>query len=118
MGITRVHLIIKNPSQPGRTFEGNFLVDSGATYTVVPKNILHELGIKPQREEIISLADGTFIKRDVGSALYEYQGIESAAPVLFGEKDDSALLGVLTLEAMGLVLDPLKRKLYKATLRM
>ena len=59
MGITRVHLIIQNPTQPFKKFEGNFLVDSGATYTVVPKNILHDLGIKPEREEIIALADGT-----------------------------------------------------------
>ena len=118
MGITRVQLTIKNPSEPTKIFEGNFLVDSGASYTVVPKQILYELGIKPQREETISLADGTFIKRKVGNALYEYNGIESAAPVLFGEKDDSALLGVLTIESMGLVLDPLQRKLYKAHLRM
>lgn len=118
MGITRVHLTIQNPAQPHKKFEGNFLVDSGATYTVVPKNILRDLGITPEREEIIALADGTTIKRQLGNALYEYEGIKSAAPVLFGEKDDSALLGVVTIEAMGLVLDPLKRKLYKAYLRM
>lgn len=40
------------------------------------------------------------------------------APVLFGEKDDSLLLGTFTLEALGLTLDPLKRKLYKGILRM
>jgi len=33
------------------------------------------------------------------------------ADVIFGQEDDSTLLGVLTLEALGLVLDPLKRQL-------
>lgn len=116
--MTRVQLTVKNPHQPAKKFAGNFLIDSGATYTVVPKNILQDLGIKPERDEIISLADGTIIRRKLGSALFEYKGIKSVAPVLFGEKDDSALLGVITLEVMGLVLDPLKRKLYKAVVRM
>jgi hypothetical protein len=33
------------------------------------------------------------------------------ADVIFGEEGDYCLLGVLTLEALGLVLDPLKREL-------
>ncbi len=104
--------------QPKKSFSGEFLVDSGATYTVVPETVLKKLGVKPQREEKFSLADGRIIKRKVGSVMYEYQGIESAAPVLFGEKGDNLLLGVFTLEALGLTLDPLKRKLYKAMLRV
>jgi clan AA aspartic protease len=118
MGLTSISLKVKNPGNPKRMFEGKFLVDSGATYTVVPEPILKGLGIQPTGEEEFSLADGTWIKRKVGYAVYEYQGIESAAPVLFGEKGDSSLLGVITLEALGLMLDPLKRTLYKPTLRM
>ena len=118
MGMTEVTLKIKNPRNPAKTFEGKFLVDSGATYTVVPESVLKKLGIKPQGEEEFSLADGSHIARKVGNALYEFEGIERAAPVLFGEKDDSLLLGAFTLEALGFTLDPLKRKLYKAILRM
>ncbi|TSC66444.1 MAG: hypothetical protein CEO21_192 [Microgenomates group bacterium Gr01-1014_80] len=118
MGATAVSLKVKNPAKPSKVFEGEFLVDSGATYTVVPETVLKRLGIKPDDEEKFSLADGRIIKRKVGSALYEYEGKQRAAPVLFGEKDDSLLLGTFTLEALGLTLDPLKRKLYKAILRM
>ena len=116
--MTQVALKVKNPRKPSRVFEGEFLVDSGATYTVVPEQVLKKLGIKPAGKEEFSLADGRIISRKVGSALYEYEGTERAAPVLFGEKDDSLLLGTFTLEALGLTLDPLKRKLYKAILRM
>ncbi len=118
MGITTVKLKVKNPKDPAKVFEADFLVDSGATYTVVPEEILSRLGIKPQGKEDFALADGKIISRKVGSAFYEYKGIERAAPVLFGEKGDSLLLGVYTLEALGLTLDPLKRELHKAMLRL
>lgn len=118
MGVTKVGLRIKNPANPKKVYESEFLVDSGATHTVVPAAALQKLGVKPQGEEQFVLADGKIIKRKVGSVLYEYEGIERAAPVLFGQKGDSNLLGVFTLEALGLSLDPLKRKLYKATLRV
>lgn len=118
MGLTDVKLTVKNPRQPKEKYESTFMVDSGALYTVVPGKILKKLGIKPQREEEFSLADGTIIKRKVGSALYEYQGQETAAPVLFGEKEDAQLLGIVTLEALGLTLDPLKRTLQKDLLRL
>ena len=118
MGMTEVTLKVKNPRDPSKVFKGKFLVDSGATYTVVPETILKKLGIKPEGKEEFSLADGRSISRKVGNALYEYQGTNRAAPILFGEKDDSLLLGAFTLEALGLTLDPFKRKLYKALLRM
>ena len=31
--------------------------------------------------------------------------------MIFGQKDDSTLLGVVSLKALGLILDPLKREL-------
>lgn len=116
--MTQATLTVSNPAHPNKKLTENFLVDSGATYTVVPSEFLKKLGIKPTREEEFFLADGKKIKRKVGNAIYEYQGIEGAAPVLFGEKNDDLLLGAFTLEAIGLTLDPLKRTLYKSTLRM
>lgn len=118
MGMTQAIIKVKNPRNPSKVYEGEFLVDSGATYTVVPSGVLKKLGINPSGEEKFSLADGRIITRQVGNAIYEFEGIERAAPVLFGEKDDSPLLGTFTLEALGLTLDPFKRKLYKAILRM
>lgn len=118
MGLTKVALKVQNVQDPKKSFTGKFLVDSGATHTVVPSHVLKKLGIKPHGTEMFVLADGKVIERKVGSAFYEYEGKKAAAPVLFGEKGDNPLLGVFTLEALGLSLDPLKRKLYKATLRI
>ncbi len=46
-----------------------------------------------------------------GNAIFEYRGRKRAAPVIFGEPGDSNLLVVVTLEALGFVLDPLRREL-------
>lgn len=116
--MTAVTIKIKNPSNPKKIFRSKFLVDSGATYTVVPTFELKKIGIRPKGEEKFALADGRMVSRKIGHALFEYQGVERAAPVLFGEKGDSLLLGTFTLEALGLTLDPFKRKLYKAELRL
>ncbi|HEV2382988.1 MAG TPA: hypothetical protein VG206_24745, partial [Terriglobia bacterium] len=46
-----------------------------------------------------------------GQALFRLNGDEGASPVIFGEEDDSVLLGSVSLEALGLILDPFKRQL-------
>ena len=111
MGITVIRTIIKNPEKPSKSIEEDFLVDSGAVYSVVPEDKLLKLGIKPHRKQNFVLADGTKISREIGDAIFEIEGLRGAAPIIFGKKGDSLLLGAFTLEALGLVLDPFKRKL-------
>ena len=57
------------------------------------------------------LANGERITRDKGVALFRYDDRAGGADVVFGEEGDSVLLGALTLEALGLSLDPLRREL-------
>lgn len=88
-----------------------FLIDSGAIYSVVPATILKELGIKPDEEREFILANGQKVSRRLGGARFEYNGHKGHATVIFGEKADSTLLGATALEAMGLALNPLQREL-------
>ena len=118
MGLTDVAAMVMNPRYPGKKARVKFLVDSGASYTALPYDVVKQLALKPSFEERFSLADGTEIKRKIGNAMVEYQGREVATPVILGQRGDNALLGVLTLEGLGLVLDPLKRELRQAHLRM
>lgn len=94
------------------------MVDSGATFTVIPAGMSKFLDLKPVRKEKFQLADGGEIVRGVGSCLVKYKDIEVPTQVILGEGDDSALLGVLTLEEMGLTLHPLSRKLNKMLLHL
>ncbi len=118
MGITFADLSLRNIDNPAKKTTGKFLVDSGATFTVVPKEISKTLNLKSVRKEKFELADGGEIIRGVGNCMVKYKDIEVATQVILGEEDDSALLGVLTLEEMGLTLHPLSRKLDKMILRM
>lgn len=118
MGITFVKLMVKNPKITSKKAEEKFLVDSGAHYTVLPANIVRELKLKPVYEQDFSLADGRVIKRKIGSAIIEFEKKELPVPVVLGEKDDTAILGVTTLENFGLLLDPFNRKIYHSKLML
>lgn len=116
--MTTVSIKIKNLQDASKTYEGEFLVDSGAQFTVLPEKVWKSMGLTPQREQKFSLADGTVVSRKIGSAFVEYQGVETATPVVLGHDNDSFLLGVITLEALGLTLDPFTRQLYNAKLML
>lgn len=111
MGLTVLDLEIANPSKPEVSESLEFLIDSGAIYSVVPAGVLEKLGIRPLSEHEFRLADGTKIKRKKGVAIFKYGDRIGDADVIFGEEGDSTLLGALTLEALGLSLDHFKREL-------
>ena len=111
MGLTVLEVEVGNPANPAVTERVEFLIDSGAIYSVVPTPILERLGINPISTQEFRLADGTKIVRKKGIALFKYGNKIGGADVIFGEEGDSVLLGAFTLEALGLALDPLKREL-------
>ena len=111
MGLTVLNVEVGNPSDPDVTETVEFLIDSGAIYSVVPTPILERLGIRPLTEQEFRLADGSKITRKKGVALFKHGDRIGGADVIFGEEGDSQLLGAFTLEALGLSLDPLRREL-------
>jgi len=112
MGLTRLRLKVKKDAAARAHREVEFLIDSGAVHSVVPRDTLRALGIKPFKKTGFILANGGSIERNVGTAHFVYKDHEGGAPVIFGEVGDSALLGATTLEAMELALNPLSRELY------
>ena len=112
MGITKKSFIVKRERNAKNKMSINFLIDSGAVYSLVPEKELKKLGIKPYKTVQFALADGTIIEREVGDAYFEYKGEGGAAPVIFGQQGDEPLLGATTLESIGLMLNPFKRELY------
>ncbi|MBI1941963.1 MAG: aspartyl protease family protein [Acidobacteria bacterium] len=111
MGLTVLELEVGNPATPEVTERVEFLIDSGAIYSVVPTPVLERLGIRPLATQELRLADGSKIARKKGVALFRYGERVGGADVVFGEEGDSVLLGSFTLEALGLSLDPLRREL-------
>jgi len=111
MGLTHIAVSVANPAKPRQSVRLRLLVDSGAYYSVIPATVLRRLGIKPHSRRTFILADGSEITRRMGDAIFRFNDRQAASPVIFGEKGDSILLGTITLEALGYMLDPLRREL-------
>ena len=95
-----------------------FLVDSGAFYSVLPEPAWRAIGLEPTRDMDFVLADGTAISRHVSDCRFHYQGIEAPSPVVLGVGDDVGLLGTVTLDTLGLILNPLRRTLTPMKMRL
>lgn len=111
MGLTRVQAEVENPLDSTRHATVAFLVDSGAVYSVIPSKHLERLGIISSGERTFFLANGQPVKRRIGEARINFEGQSATCIVLFGEEGDNTLLGVTTLENLGLIFDPLRQKI-------
>jgi len=115
MGLT---VVTGKVGKGGKTVEVDFLVDSGATYTLLPKKVWKQLNLKPFEELKFTLADSTVLSRNISEVWLEYGGRGRTVQVILGEDKDEALLGSLTLEALGLVLNPFTRELMPMKLML
>jgi Predicted aspartyl protease len=115
MGLVYVEGVVR--SEDGRSERVRFLVDSGAFYTVLKREVWERLGLREISRVSLVLADGTTIERGVSEAIIELPpyGVRHT-PVILGESEDENLLGTVTLEIFGLILDPLKREIRPARL--
>ena len=95
----------------GKRATVRLLVDSGATYTLLPEKVWKEIELVPKRTVTFTLADGTTVERKVSECHISLPQGEGHTPVILGEPGDEALLGVVTLEILGLILNPFTREL-------
>ena len=110
MGTFRVTIEVGDPA--GASYrEVSMLVDSGASYSQVPDSILRALGVAPHTRRTFQLADGRQVERDVGQTWIRHNGLEQMTLVVFGTEDSEAVLGAVTLEELGLAVDPLNGRL-------
>ena len=109
MGITYIEGNVSGPT--GKQLSVRFLVDSGATYSLLSQEQWKAIELSPKRPMLFTLADGTGIERKVSECLISLPQGEGHTPVILGEEGDESLLGIVTLEIMGLVLNPFSRTL-------
>jgi len=108
---TTIRVGAMNGGVPAFTQEIRALVDTGATYTTLPAAVLERAGVARIGKMQVRLANGTFVEKDFGIAVMEVAGRVAGANVLFGEKDDFALIGATTLELASLAVDPVAQRL-------
>ena len=113
MGTTHVHVTIRNPADLSRSWEGRFLVDTGATESVVPGAALSGIGVLPRTRREYELADGRRQTFGTATAELEVMGEIVGRTVVFGPDDAEPLLGCTALESAGLEVDPRNQTLKR-----
>ncbi|MXY98833.1 MAG: clan AA aspartic protease [Gemmatimonadetes bacterium] len=113
MGTTYVNVTIRNPAEPHRSWTGKFLVDSGAYDSLVPKEHLEEIGLKPRGSRDYFLADGKPLTLEATVAEIEFEGVIVGGTIAFGPEGTEPLLGVTALESGGFEIDTRNERLKR-----
>ena len=94
------------------------LVGTGATYTMLPRRLLAELGVRPKRKQFFRLANGHKVERDLAVVWARYGDRAFPTQVIVGERGDASLMGVMTLEELGLQVDPRTQRLRQVKVQL
>ena len=86
-------------------------VDTGASFTTLPSNLLRELGIEPTGRRQFLVADGRRVEMEYGQAWATIDGESVVTIVVFGQEGAPPLLGAYTLEGLALAVDPEAQRL-------
>ena len=113
MGATYVDVTIRNPADRRRTWTGNFLVDTGAFDSLVPRERLEEIGLESRGRREYVLADGRRVALDITVAEIEFKGEVVGGTIVYGERGAEPLLGVTALESGGFEVDPRNEELKR-----
>jgi len=109
MELTSITARVKKDAESLMPVEMDFLVDPAATVTIVPENVLSDLGIEVAGEQTVVLGDGTKGTRKVAQVYLRIRNRGATVTVAFGPKRERPRLALAALEACGLQLDPAGR---------
>ena len=113
MGATHVTVTIRNPAEPERSWDGLFLVDTGASDSLVPRACVEAIGLKPEGQRVYETADGREVRLDFARAFIEFMGDLTAGRLVIADDDVEPLLGVTALESAGIEVDPVNQRLKR-----
>ena len=86
-------------------------VDTGATYTVIPAELLRDMEVTVNRRSVFELADGRRLEMVMGRVWITIHGVTEATPVVFGQDGTAPLLGAITLQELALAVDSVGERL-------
>ena len=90
----------------------NALVDANATiYSMVPRDSLDQVGVTIHETREFALPDDSLVECDLGYARFRFEQREVIALVIFAPEGTMPLLGVTTLENIGVGVGPVHERL-------
>ena len=113
MGVTHVTTQIFDLNKTSEPYESDFLVDTGAIDCLAPEEELEKIGIRKEGKSVYELANGEVVEYNLGFARIAYMGQETVSQVIFGPKGVEPILGVVVLENLGYVVDPVSKELKR-----
>jgi clan AA aspartic protease len=114
MGTFTVGCLIKNHVNRDQAVEiPRLMVDTGSEATWIPRKLLEQIEVKPEKRQVFQMANGQQVYRDVGYAVVRVGKRETTDEVVFAEKGDYVLLGARALEGLLLWVDPKNKKLIE-----
>ena len=111
MGALRTVVTVASPAEHEKREPIELLVDTGATFTVLPNDVWQRLALEGEVTRRLRTADGRVLEREQGLAYIEINGSRGTVPVVQGNEGDIAVLGVTSLEILGLAFDPVRGEL-------
>ena len=111
MGHVRVCGTVANPLNRSLKDELEFIADTGATYTVIPKSVADKLQLKETDKRRFKTASGEIVEYPVSEAYITIEGKGVTSLVVIATEKTPTLLGVTTLELLGLQVDQVSGKL-------
>lgn len=111
MGTFAVPVIVSHPRHPERRLTLDLLVDTGATWTLLPDEIVQRLSLTAPWQRSVTLASGERVLYATGDVAMQIDGEEHTTVFLAGPPGSLGLLGAVTLEQFGLAPDPVNKTL-------
>ena len=111
MSTFSVHVSIANPERPDDWLEAELMVDTGATYTLLPGEVVRRLELATPWQRTATPASGEDMTFSMGQVLMRLNGEEMSTVFLAGPPGCQRLIGAVTLEQFALAADPVRRQL-------
>ena len=111
MSTFSVEAIVANLEQPDRRLTVELVVDTGATYTLLPDEVVQALELATPLRRTATLASGEDWTFAMGQVLMRLNGEDIATIFLAGPPGCQGLIGAVTLEEFALAADPVHQRL-------
>ena len=114
MSTFTVTATVMHPKHRERSMGVEFLVDTGATYVLLPPNVVDRLGLEIRMQRRMMLASGEVGLWGLGDVHLRLNGEEHTTTFLAGPPGCRPLFGAYGLELFWLTVDPVHQRLVEA----
>jgi predicted aspartyl protease len=96
-----------NTQDPGRcTSDIEVLADAGSFNTWIPRKKTQEIGLQELGRKRFKTISGEIVERPYGAGAIKIDDASGVSEVVFGGDSDAAVLGAITMEELGIKVDP------------